>query len=242
MKLVSLGRQEASLRPPLWASWPSPQVPSHCHTEKHVSLKGDLNCLGALTGRLLAALRCTFAAALQMRCRALVTVPPSQNNWPWGTASQSTQPPSSLSYLIVFTSSSLPPLLPPRKHKPPPDWLVVSKMGLASWPSSLPCLSHSVSSSTTKAFSWWRGPGAQTPPLFSDFKSAPPHICHVVWVIPVPSLNEVTLIVKHHVPGWTLAGGSVYLQVTRCTVQPQWTQSQAKVWKTKACLYTCVED
>lgn len=157
MKLVSLGRQEASLRPPLWAIWPSPQVPSHCHTEKHVSSKGDINCLGALTGRLLAVLRCTFAAALQMRCRVLATVPPSQNNWPWGTASQSTQPPSSLSYLIVFTSSSLPPLLPPRKHKPPPDWLVSNKMGLASWPSSLPCLSHSVSSSTTKVFTWWRG-------------------------------------------------------------------------------------
>ncbi len=77
MKLVSVGRQEASLRPSLLASWPSPQLPSHCHTEKHMSLKGDINCLGALARRSLAVLRCTFAAALQMRCRVLVTVPPS---------------------------------------------------------------------------------------------------------------------------------------------------------------------
>ena len=76
MKLVSVGRQEASLRPSLLASWPSPQLPSHCHTE--MSLKGDINCLGALAGRSLAVLRCTFAAALQMRCRVLVTVPPSR--------------------------------------------------------------------------------------------------------------------------------------------------------------------
>lgn len=86
MKLVSVGRQEASLRPSLWASWPSPQLPSHCHTEKHMSLEGDINCLGALAGRSLAVLRCTFTTALQMRCRVLVTVPPSRNNWPWGSA------------------------------------------------------------------------------------------------------------------------------------------------------------
>lgn len=137
MKLVSVGRKEASLRPSLWASWPSPQLPSHCHTEKHMSLKGDINCLGALAGRSLAVLRCTFAATLQMRCRVLVTVPPSRNNWPWGTALQSTHPPSFLAYLIFFTSSFFPPLLPPRQRRTPPDWLVVSGTGLPSWPCSL---------------------------------------------------------------------------------------------------------
>lgn len=111
----------------------------------------------------------------------------------------------SLAYLLFFTSSSLPPLLPPRQRRTRLDWLVVSGMGLALWPCSLPsrfqCLSLSppVSSSFTGASTWWCGRwrweerklpdatpaqtitatyagGAQTPPLsFWFWKCPTPH-------------------------------------------------------------------
>lgn len=36
--------------------------------------------------------------------------------------------------LSLLSSSSLPPLLLPRQQRTPPDWSVVSRMGLARWP------------------------------------------------------------------------------------------------------------
>ena len=63
------------------------------------------------------------------------------DNWPWGSALQSTHPPSFLAYLLLLsTSSSAPPLLPPRRHRAAPDWLLVSRTGLLLWPRSLPSL------------------------------------------------------------------------------------------------------
>lgn len=70
------GAPAALLWPSVSAGRPSPQLSSCCRTEKRTLLKGDINCLGAIAGRSLAELRCTFAAALQMICRVLAAEPP----------------------------------------------------------------------------------------------------------------------------------------------------------------------
>lgn len=140
--------------------------------------------------------------------------------------------------LSLLSSSALPPLLPPRQQTTPPDWMVVSRMGLALWPRSLLfflqhlSLSFPVSCSFTRAFAWrrvqWRrGEGASCPgqsigvawtlssvsPFLKEPHPTHPLPSPVVSVVAAPSFNEVRLLVFHHIAGWASAGGAVYLQL-----------------------------
>lgn len=160
-----------------------------------------------------------------MRCRVLVTVPPSQNNWPLGSLLQSTQPPSSLACLVFFASSSLPLLLLPRQYRTPPDWLVVSRKALASWPSSLLYFSLAIPSSIIALMCHYeyvgmklRGPLLQPlrdeyrPLLFiSDFEITPPS--------PLPMFAFVVTPLANRFEG---EGGVIYLRITVCWKKCLW--------------------
>ena len=128
-KRVSVGRW----RPPPSAKpsyRPDLQPSSHCHSEKHVSLKGDINCLCAVALSSWAQVHLCCCSANNMQSAGcgssfLEIIDPGDP-----TCSPPTLPLSLAFILLCASSPSLPPPLCPRQDRMLCDWLVVSKSWL----------------------------------------------------------------------------------------------------------------